>query len=92
MKKIYLWAKKSNNDNPPKWMSLYQHLVDTKNVAGLLWECWLSTGQRKVITQSIDAMDEMEGKKLISFLAAVHDIGKATPSFQIKKDLIIPKI
>ena len=85
MKKIYLWAKKSNNDNPPKWMSLYQHLVDTKNVAGLLWECWLSTGQRKVITQSIDAMDEMEGKKLISFLAAVHDIGKATPSFQIKK-------
>lgn len=85
MEKIYLWAKKCEKDGLWKWMSLYQHLVDTKNVAGLLWEYWLSPGQRKIISKSIGAIDEVEGKNLIKFLAAIHDIGKATPSFQIKK-------
>lgn len=85
MEKIYLWAKKCEKDGLWKWMSLYQHLVDTKNVVGLLWEYWLSPGQRKIISKSIGAIDEVEGKNLIKFLAAIHDIGKATPSFQIKK-------
>ncbi len=43
MKEVYLWAKKSEKNGFWQWMSLYQHLVDTKNIAGILWENWLSS-------------------------------------------------
>ena len=82
MKELYLWAKKSEKDGSWKWMSLYQHLADTKNIAGLLWEYWLSAGQRKTIMKSIKSDDEMDGKNLVKFLAAIHDIGKATNAFR----------
>lgn len=85
MKEIYLWAKKSENNGCWKWLSLYQHSVDTKNVAGLLWEYWLSRGQKNTICEAMGAADEAAGKNLLKFLAAVHDMGKATPSFQVKK-------
>ena len=85
MKDIYLWAKKTDKNGCWEWMSLYQHLVDTRNVAGLLWEFWLSPGQKKVIGKSIGSIDETKCKNLVKFLASVHDIGKATPAFQTKK-------
>ena len=67
------------------WLSLKQHLEDTKNIAGLLWEHWLCEGQRKLIEESLDDSSEDKGKKLAMFLGAIHDIGKATPAFQTKK-------
>ncbi len=64
-----------------------QHLEDTKNVAGLLWEHWLGEGQKALIIASLKTgkKDEKTAKQLAQFLAAVHDIGKATPVFQSKK-------
>lgn len=59
-----------------------QHLEDTHNIAGLLWEHWLGDGQRRVIDDSLDEQSKGLGKKLIQFLAAVHDLGKAIPAFQ----------
>ena len=85
MKENYIWAKKSEKDGMYSWMSLYQHLTDTRNIAGLLWEHWLSLGQKKTILSSIDSQDESDGKNLLLFLAAIHDIGKATPAFQTQK-------
>ena len=64
-----------------------QHLEDTKNIIGLLWEHWLSEGQKKLIEDSLDSVthDGGLGKRLAQFLAAVHDIGKATPAFQTQR-------
>lgn len=81
----FLWAKKKEHDGNMYWLSLRQHLEDTKNVAGLLWEHWLGNGQKKLINDSLDDNSKGKGKNLIEFLAAVHDIGKATPYFQTMK-------
>lgn len=85
MKKNYLWAKKSEIGGKYTWLSLHQHLIDSRDVSGLLWEHWLSSGQRAFILDSIQRKTEDDGKNMVQFLASVHDIGKATPAFQLQK-------
>ena len=79
------WAKKRESNGQFYWLPLSQHLTDTKNIIGLLWEHWLSEGQRNLISESLNKCEENLGKRLVCFLAAVHDIGKATPVFQSMK-------
>ena len=81
------WAKKTEENSRLLWLPLTQHLEDTKNIAGLLWEHWLSEGQKVLIENSINAKANIEnqGKRLAQFLGAIHDIGKATPAFQTQK-------
>ena len=83
----FFWAKKRESNGRYYWLPLIQHLEDTKNIAGLLWEHWLGEGQKKLITSSIVSESQIDnvGKCLIQFLAATHDLGKATPVFQTKK-------
>lgn len=76
-----LWAKKKQDQRRNSWLPLYQHLEDTKNIAGLLWDNWLSQGQRDLIDQATN----FRGRDLALFLAAIHDLGKATPVFQCSK-------
>lgn len=77
-----LWAKKNEKNGKLQWLPLQQHLIDTMNVSGLLWEHWLSNGQRRLITDSMNGYTEEKAKQLVRFLGAIHDIGKATPVFQ----------
>lgn len=87
------WAKKDYQEGISSWLPLYQHLDDTRIVSGLLWEHWLCQGQKNIVTggfsEQIDLSDPEEvdllGKRVAMFLGAVHDIGKATPAFQMKK-------
>lgn len=81
------WAKKKEENGQLLWLPLLQHLEDTKNIAGLLWEHWLGEGQKQLIEVSLKTGYECNdlGKQTIQFLAAVHDIGKATPAFQTQK-------
>jgi len=81
---LQLWAKKKEKDGIFYWLSLKRHLEDTREVMGLLWEHWLSEGQRAYITKSMK-VEEDEAKSLAMFIGAIHDIGKATPAFQIQK-------
>jgi len=66
-------------------MPLYIHLSDSKNVSAMLWEHWLSDSQKNIVINSIENGDEFLAKNLVMFLGASHDLGKATPAFQIKK-------
>ena len=77
-----LWAKRSDKDALFQWLPLKQHLVDVTEVINLLWEHWLSTLQRQQIIDSLNQPNDEVGKNLAGFLAATHDIGKATPVFQ----------
>ena len=41
-----LWAKKEEKDGLMYWLPLTVHLEDTGRIMGLLWEHWLSEGQK----------------------------------------------
>ena len=76
-----LWAKKDASDGEEKWLPLRDHLEDTGGVCGLLWDHWLCDGQRRVIAGE---NGEKVGRQIVTFLGYIHDLGKATPAFQIK--------
>ena len=84
-----LWAKKNRDkNNIPQWLPLKTHLNDTRETMGFLWEHYLSQGVKDLIKNSMktDTYDkESFAKNLCMFLGAVHDIGKASPYFQLKE-------
>lgn len=75
-----LWAKKSN-DGCMLWLPLWVHMADSAAVAQRLWHRWLPEGVKAVSTTG---MSVSQVEQLFIFLAAAHDIGKATPVFQAK--------
>lgn len=79
------WAKKKEKNGRLFWLPLAQHLEDVVNISGLLWEHWLGTGQKELIEKYLDDDFRGKGKNLVLFLAASHDLGKATPAFQTMK-------
>ncbi|WP_099208397.1 CRISPR-associated helicase/endonuclease Cas3 [Urinicoccus timonensis] len=84
----WLWAKKSDKNGELQWLPLKNHLEDTRCVMALLWEHWLSDGVKEYLSRSIEGSNDdslEEAKKLCMFLGAAHDLGKATPIFQVKK-------
>ncbi|SDQ52639.1 CRISPR-associated helicase/endonuclease Cas3 [Quadrisphaera sp. DSM 44207] len=82
-----VWAKSSPEDDA--WLSLPQHLHDSAAVAGLLWDRWLPTAVRYEITQALPGGDA-DGRLLLTWLAGVHDIGKATPAFAVQVEKQAP--
>lgn len=80
-----LWAKKNENSGIFKWLPLSVHLKDTESVIGWLFDHWLSSSQRVYLSSQINSDNEEDVRNVLRFLGAVHDIGKATPAFQIQK-------
>lgn len=76
-----LWAKKDDFQGKGEWLPLLQHLEDTSRVCGFLWDHWLCDGQKRIISGK---NDPEVGRQIMIFLGAIHDLGKATPAFQIK--------
>lgn len=101
-KLMCIWAKKRETNGQFFWLPLKQHLEDTANVIEHLWDRWLSEGQRNFISAGITSTSQnsLDGeepqqknnvktaKNLAIFLAAIHDIGKATPAFCTKKGYV----
>lgn len=86
-----LWAKAQRKDD--EFHPLIYHLIDAGACAKELWENSLSEGFKKRITQSLPADLNEEGTgNLLAFLAATHDVGKASPSFQQKHEPSIERI
>lgn len=72
-----LWAKLSRqNDN---WLPLYIHMADSAEMARLLWRYWLPNGVKRLFIKLTS-----NAEALFIFLAASHDLGKASPVFQIR--------
>ena len=84
----FLWAKKNRVDNQPMWLPLMVHLDDTSKICGLLYDRWLSQGVKDLLMDSIISDAEDKDELLINlcrFLGFVHDLGKASAIFQVKK-------
>ncbi|GAA0447699.1 CRISPR-associated helicase/endonuclease Cas3 [Paractinoplanes deccanensis] len=65
------------------WLPLWRHLADSADVAGRLWDHWLSLAVRRRIADELPGGDA-GGRTLAIWLAGVHDIGKATPAFAVQ--------
>lgn len=76
-----VWAKSGRSDDAR--LSLWRHLDDTAAVAGRLWDKWLPIAVRKTISTALPAATT-DGRLLATWLAGVHDIGKATPAFAVQ--------
>lgn len=87
-----MWAKKAEKHGRLMWLPLLQHLEDVKTVSLHLWEDWLSPRQRSIVEEALDATKHGKAKELISFIALVHDIGKATPVFSLKSNFSSPDL
>ncbi|MEV6527901.1 CRISPR-associated helicase Cas3' [Longispora sp. NPDC051575] len=57
------------------------HLLDTAEMAGALWESFLSPAQRESIASALDR-SEQDARRWVMFIAGLHDVGKVVPSFQ----------
>lgn len=60
-------------------------------MAGLLWDEWLPGQVREVIAASLPGALE-DGRRLVVWLAGVHDIGKATPAFACQVDQLADRM
>ena len=80
-----VWAKSSVDAYGwvDSWLPLWQHLDDTAAVATRLWDEWLPVQVRHRVSAGLDGSDSA-ARCLLTFLAGVHDVGKATPAFAVQ--------
>jgi CRISPR-associated helicase Cas3/CRISPR-associated endonuclease Cas3-HD len=76
-----LWAKLAR-DGGEYWLPLHTHMRDAAETAKRLWNDLLPCGVRKIIAEGA-GIPLAEAERLFIFLAAAHDLGKATPLFQL---------
>ena len=74
-----LWGK-TNRIDDSEWLPLYVHMVDSAAMASKIWDTWVPQGTKAVIVEDL-GNDEVLARKLMIFMAGIHDIGKATPVF-----------
>ena len=76
---LLIWAK-SDRKSLATHLLLY-HMIDVGNVALTLWRSALTEATRQRLAGQFGLNVEQTGR-LIAFLAALHDLGKASPGFQ----------
>lgn len=83
-----VWGKTDRDTGSS--MPLVQHLEDSAAVAGFLWDEWFAPNVRRVIGEALPDGEE-DGRILLTFLAGVHDLGKASPAFAAKASFAGPE-
>lgn len=79
-----IWAKTDMaRPDAERWLSLSCHLADTRETASLLWDAWTPDVVRTALAADLGGADA--ARTAFRFLAAVHDVGKATPAFAVMK-------
>ncbi|WP_432144257.1 CRISPR-associated helicase Cas3' [Streptomyces sp. bgisy084] len=76
------WRKGWGREAPPgaPWHSLIAHVWDSGHAGGWLWDHLLAQRVRGLLAADLDGREESARARL-SWLAAEHDLGKATPPF-----------
>ena len=74
------WAKTGSPESPAVGLSLVQHMLDAGSVAARIWDIWLAPGLQKRFSEHLHLSLE-DTRALVCWLAATHDMGKATPEF-----------
>jgi len=90
---LSVWAKSLRDDQKrvTHWLPLHQHLDDAAAVAGRLVDCWLPQQVLERIAR--DLPDGLAGvRAVVCWLAAVHDVGKASPAFAVQVDALADRM
>lgn len=74
-----VWGK-SDRDTGES-MPLHRHMSDAAAVAGLLWDRWLPRSVCRLLGRD---RPEGQARALVVWMAAVHDLGKASPAFGVQ--------
>ncbi len=72
------------------WLPLYQHLDDAAAVAGLLWDEWAPRSVTDMIRRAVGS--EQAARALLTWLAGVHDVGKASPAFAVQVPVLADRM
>ncbi|WAL39136.1 CRISPR-associated helicase Cas3' [Brevibacterium sp. BRM-1] len=77
-----LWAK-TDRRGGDHWLPLHQHMADSLQTTQALWSGWLPRQARATICRLTGLSDD-DAAALTTWMAATHDAGKATLSFQLQ--------
>ena len=82
-----VWAKTGRDEQGvvAHWLPLHRHLADTAGVASLLVDEWVSPQVVRRIGRDLPG-GAAEVRGFATWLAAVHDVGKASPAFVAQDD------
>lgn len=81
-----LWAKSDTtggHSTAPVPHLLVGHLLDAAEVAGQLWDHHVAHSVKQLVADGLGGTPA-QARQVVQFLAGVHDLGKASPAFQIK--------
>nr|WP_274619212.1 CRISPR-associated helicase Cas3' [Bifidobacterium amazonense] len=77
---LSIWAKSVYRDpRDERYLQLWQHLEDTGEIASYVWDEFVADDVADLIAQDIG--DKDSAGMLYRFVAAIHDVGKASPAF-----------
>lgn len=77
-----LWAKTDQAYKTDKTHPLICHIIDTANVAAIAWDRIFSRSNREAVAMGM-GLDIAAARSWAIFLAAIHDLGKASLGFQL---------
>ncbi len=84
-----VWAK--SPDDTGAWLPLWQHMDDSSDVAGELFDNWLPEQVRSLLAADFGG-DVGQARVAVRFLAGVHDLGKATPAFAVQSEALAQRM
>ncbi len=84
-----VWAKSLNEDGA--WLPLWQHMDDSAHIAGGLFDRWLSPSVVEVLAAPFNH-DPAAARTAVTWLAGLHDVGKATPAFAVQDEVLAERM
>lgn len=72
------WAKHDRKSDSS--LPLWRHMADSGAVAGQLWDHWVPRSVKTLLAEALPGGAD-DARRLVHFLAAAHDTGKATGAF-----------
>jgi CRISPR-associated endonuclease/helicase Cas3 len=81
------WAKTTHDkdSHPNAYHPLLCHMIDVAAVTLTMWDEVFSSALKERIIKAFE-LDEETTKKLVSWIAGLHDLGKASPPFTLRAD------
>ncbi len=75
------WAKSGDGKT---WLSVVQHLLDSADMAGYLFDEYLSEHHCQLMA-SVWGGDQAKARASLTFLMSIHDLGKVSPAFSCQR-------
>ena len=87
------WGKLASADESSSYHPLLCHMVDVAMVTREMWHYSLSPSQRGGLSIALGLGHDQDSAGLwCAFLARLHDLGKASPAFQLQVERVRTKV